>query len=503
MTLNILNTVNRIEKKWFSFSPAMPREPLAIDESNWYKWLKTLFLSTYTSSFADHHIEFWEHIANLQDKPPAWFSIWPRGGGKTTNVESAAIYLGATGKRKFCLYVRSTQARANESVQNIGAKIERCDSYYSKLSQRSVGKYGHSKGWRMDMLRCANGFNVVALGLDVAARGVKLDDYRPDLIIFDDIDDELDTQKTIEKKIKIITRSILPAGANNAAIIGVQNLIHEQSIFSQIANNTADFLHNRIVSGPIPAIEGLATKQNEDGTYTITGGKPTWLGQDIETCQNQITEWGLTAFKREAQHEVQDKGGIFEHVKFIHCKPSDIPELVEVVVWCDPAITATDKSDSCGIQVDGLAVNDKIYRLHSWEEISSPLEAITEAIRLALHYKASCVGIETDQGGDTWEIVYEEAWRQLAESGEVSGQRIPEFRENKAGAGHGPKAHRGSLMLAAYEQGTFIHVLGTHTILEKSLKRFLVRKPYDLVDAAYWSWYDLTENMVSVGGGKK
>lgn len=117
---------------------------------------------------------------------------------------------------------------------------------------------------------------------------------------------------------------------------------------------------------------------------------------------------------------------------------------------------------------------------------------------MSLYYKSSCVGVETDQGGDTWEIVYLEAWRQLG-----SSEKMPEFREEKAGAGHGPKAHRGAVMLAAYEQGKFVHVLGTHKVLEKALKRFLVRKPFDLVDAAYWSYYDLTENMVTVGGGKK
>jgi hypothetical protein len=46
-------------------------------------------------------------------------------------------------------------------------------------------------------------------------------------------------------------------------------------------------------------------------------------------------------------------------------------------------------------------------------------------------------------------------------------------------------------MLVDYEQGRIVHVLGTHESLERSLRRFLIRKPYDLVDAAYWSWFDL------------
>jgi hypothetical protein len=46
-------------------------------------------------------------------------------------------------------------------------------------------------------------------------------------------------------------------------------------------------------------------------------------------------------------------------------------------------------------------------------------------------------------------------------------------------------------MLADYERGNMIHVLGDHAVLEKSLRRFPVREPHDLTDASYWSWYDL------------
>jgi len=38
-----------------------------------------------------------------------------------------------------------------------------------------------SKGWRRNRLRTASGFTIVAIGLDTAARGVKLDEDRPDL----------------------------------------------------------------------------------------------------------------------------------------------------------------------------------------------------------------------------------------------------------------------------------------------------------------------------------
>jgi hypothetical protein len=46
-------------------------------------------------------------------------------------------------------------------------------------------------------------------------------------------------------------------------------------------------------------------------------------------------------------------------------------------------------------------------------------------------------------------------------------------------------------MVADYERGRVVHVLGHHEILERALRRFPVAKPYDLHDAAYWSWREL------------
>jgi hypothetical protein len=67
----------------------------------------------------------------------------------------------------------------------------------------------------------------------------------------------------------------------------------------------------------------------------------------------------------------------------------------------------------------------------------------------------------------------------------------PSFASAKAGAGHGPKVERAHRMLADYERGNVVHVLGDHAILERALRRFPIREPHDLTDAAYWAWYDL------------
>jgi hypothetical protein len=54
-------------------------------------------------------------------------------------------------------------------------------------------------------------------------------------------------------------------------------------------------------------------------------------------------------------------------------------------------------------------------------------------------------------------------------------------------------------MLVSYEKGNVVHVIGTHEILERALKRF-PNEPLDLADAAYWGWNDLKNSSAILFG---
>ncbi|MGE3597857.1 MAG: hypothetical protein AB7N70_20105 [Dehalococcoidia bacterium] len=368
---------------------------------------------------------------------------------------------------------------------------------YPAAAERRINKYGSSRGWRRNRLRTASGFTLDAIGLDVAARGVKLDEDRPDLLIFDDLDGKLDTLATTEKKLTTLTHTLLPAASDAPAVLAIQNLVIPDGIFARLADGRADFLADRIVSGPHPAIRNLTTEQRE-GRTVVTGGEPTWPAMGLDVAQAQIDEMGRTAYLAEKQHNVEaPAGGMFNHLDFLHCTWQNLPDLVRVTVWVDPAVTDTDRSDAHGIQADGLGPDDRIYRLYSWEDRTSPKDVLRRAILKAVELKADTVGVETDQGGDTWRATFDAVVDDLLASGEMSPHQVPDFAQEKAGAGHGPKVERASRMLADYERAQIVHVVGTHELLERALRRFPKTKPLDLVDACYWSWLDLRRN----GGG--
>lgn len=481
----------------------------------WERWLPTLFPRHFPYPFGEHHAEFWGWVWAIRKgvRPRPFVAIWPRGGAKSTSAEAACVMLGARRARKYVLYVSGTQDQADDHVQNIGGMLEspQVEEYYPDLGSRKVGKYGASKGWRRNRVRTTSGFTVDAIGLDAAARGAKLDEDRPDFMIFDDLDGELDSPRTTQRKVKTLTYKLLPAGSSDLGVLANQNLILPDGIFSRLAHGhnghmapsgAADFLSDRIVSGPHPALRGMEVTQDEEtGRFVVTAGSPIWEGQDRARCQEMVDDMGYSAFLSECQHSVSDDpGGIFSHLSYRRCNWDDVPwgDIVKAEVWVDPAVTSTDQSDSMGIQADAVAADGTLYRLWSWEQITSPLDALRRAILKGMELGARNVGVETDQGGDAWISVYRDACRSLVEDdahpGITAKTRFPQFRHAKAGAGHGSKVHRAAQMVGDYERGKIVHVRGTHETLERALYRFPVTKPFDLTDAAYWSWYHLTKN---------
>lgn len=463
----------------------------------------------------ERHHELWRWVWAIAPgaMPRPFLALWGRGGAKSTNAEMAAIALGALAGpdgaplRPYGLYVSATQDQADKHVATIAGMLDtpQMRRHYPALARRKVNQYGYSEGWNVNRLRTAAGWTIDAIGLDKAVRGLRVDEHRPGFIIFDDIDGRHDGPAVTARKIATLTESILPAGANDVAILFVQNLIIPDGIAARMADGRADFLLDRIVSGPHPAVEGLLVEQRdtpEGGRrWAIAAGRATWAGQPLEKCEQQINLWGLTAFLREAQHEVAEvAGGMFDHLAFRRLAYADIPDLVLAVTWLDPAVTATDGSDSCGIVTLGLTEDGWLIVVYASEEIMTPEAAIRRAILSAIEWGSVHVGIETNQGGDLWGGAYARVAEDLRRT--HPGLYAPPLEMDKASASDGSKAGRAATMLVDYELGRFRHFDQIAAIIERALKRFPKVKPFDLVDALYWAWLDITGQREARRGDK-
>lgn len=454
----------------------------------WRSWLRKNFPSAVSAPFGERHERLWAWFEALRpghQPKAARVEIWPRGGAKSSTAELGVARVGMKKTRRFALYVSGTQGQANKHVQAIAHRFEVLGV------PRAVNRYGNSLGWRIDMLRVANGFNVLALGLDAAARGIKLEDDRPDLIIFDDIDERHDSEATIKKKIETITDSIIPAGSSDVAILFVQNRIHSDSIVSQLADGRADFLLKREVFEE-PAVRGLKIErvEDEDGdlVYRVVAGEPTWEGQSIAIVEKQINDWGRSAFLREAQHETDgDDDGLWDRERDIdpfRLPPNDYPTLDRVVVAVDP--NASEGNDDAGIMVGGSYTNRRTGKKHAvvLEDVTTaggPAKWAKASVGAYVRWAADKLVAEKNNGGDMVAITIST----------VEG--APPVKLIHASRG---KQTRAEPVQKLYEDGR-VHHAGVFLELEKELCRWTPGDPSpNRLDALVWL---VTELLLTTG----
>lgn len=294
----------------------------------------------------------------------AFLEIWPRGFAKSTHLELATVYLGAKGSvqdeiheeleadfhlwlytlfpehmggatptalapyheefwrwvealptpRKYALYVSDTQDQADQHVSNIAEMLTSAifAAVYPLMARRQLTKFGATAGWRRNRLRTASGYTVDAAGLLTGIRGARVGTQRPDVIGFDDLDDTMDSPTVTERKERNLTRSIIPAQGDGCVFIGAQNLVVRGGIFTKLADGTADYLRDRVVSGPHPALlnfdRARDLRERPDGTYQLIGGTPTWRNRAF--VEGLINTYGPDSFMVECQHELSSLTGL-------------------------------------------------------------------------------------------------------------------------------------------------------------------------------------------------
>lgn len=295
-------------------------QALALEAQGHEPWLKKLGPRTFTKPLAPFHNELWGWFWDVRLKilrgetvtpeELAFLAIWFRGGGKSSNVEWACIAEGGIVGEGFVMYVCDTEKQAKKHVLSIRDRLDSPEiaHYYPGLANPKFDRHGVQVGWRQDYLATASGWGIIPVGLDQGIRGGRQRDMRFTMIVLDDIDSHEDSPAAVEKKLDLISRSILPAGTSDTLVLFPQNLIHENSVLNQILTRRSDILSERKVSGPVKAFEELELELDDsDGgrKWRIRSCKPTWPGLDIEDARKYLAKFGRAAFLAEYQHDFE------------------------------------------------------------------------------------------------------------------------------------------------------------------------------------------------------
>lgn len=263
-------------------------------------------------SFAPFHLEAWKWFTDIgDDTPPALVACWPRGGAKSTTVGLMLALACLIGLRDYCLWVGAREKAITDKVSGVGALLASPRvraAFPSQTETYQDAMTGVKVDWRQGRIATASGFALDAVGMDQALRGALRLSQRPGIIVLDDIESTGNSAYIRERIADQVTKAILPAGSDNAAMCWIQNRLHDSSLMSSMLDGKLDWFRRRVVSGPWPQIRGMEVELEENGDgdveYVIVAGEATWpAGAGVAVSQAQMNIEGESSFRMEKNHE--------------------------------------------------------------------------------------------------------------------------------------------------------------------------------------------------------
>lgn len=161
-------------------------------------YARTFFPKTVRQASPYFHREMYAALDD-PNSPNVAFRVF-RGGAKTTTLRIALSKRIAYGITRTALYASNSLGGSVSSLQWIKSQVE----HNYQWAQTFKLKKGRT--WREDKIEIFHGIDeipitVLALGITGQVRGVNFEDYRPDFIVADDLDNE-ETAGTPEQRNK-------------------------------------------------------------------------------------------------------------------------------------------------------------------------------------------------------------------------------------------------------------------------------------------------------------
>jgi hypothetical protein len=273
---------------------------------------------THHSDAVSWHWEARNAILQGQRPPNDWFvyfPTWARGNMKTTVARAMlitdALLTYAHGQRGYALIPGGTKNKVKTHSASIEGMLHspKVLEYCPALSRVKQTALGRSRGWTASYFETDAGYVFHFVGLEEGMAGANLEGVRPSFIVPDDIDNRNDSPVEAETKYRVFTSEVLPSRQAGTLVFWAQNIISRLSVRYRIEKQHALVLTNRKPTVAVPAVRGLITERQTMPSgiikNVVLAGKPTWRAWNLERVQDEIDTYGLEAFLREMQHEVE------------------------------------------------------------------------------------------------------------------------------------------------------------------------------------------------------
>jgi len=308
--------------------------------------------------------DFQKEIISLIEKSGKenLFVVAFRGSGKSTVITAAYPIWAILGKQKkrFVVIFCQTQAQAKQHMMNLRRELEDND-----LLKKDLGPFQeNSDEWGAQSIVFSNtDARITVASVDQSIRGIRHYQYRPDLIICDDVED-IGSTKTREGRNKTyqwLKSEVIPAGDKDTRLIIVGNLLHEDSLLMRLKEER----EKEIIDGNFlfyPLIDNR-------GDCLWPGKYPT--DEDVENERrkvgNEITwqqEYLLNIVPSEDQAIYPEWINYYDDLPKPLMLYGGYPSHREVRIGIDPAISQSDVADYTAMVPGMLFETSKGYMLY-------------------------------------------------------------------------------------------------------------------------------------------
>ena len=305
----------------------------------------------------------------------------------------------------FIIIVSEAQGQSINFLNRIKYHLEKSQAF-----KMLFGDFGPStaKRWTQNDIILANGSRIVALGTGQRIRGAIEGDTRPNVIILDDIESELNaaTSEARASNRMWITDAVIPSLADNGRIIMIGTVIHEDCFLCWAKGSTAwkvlwygilDENNNPIWTQRFPMERVLSIKEEFSSVGNLNGFYQEYMNiaQAPDSAPFKPSFIHLHEFDfefREDQHVLVRKIGDDEIIKPIN-----------VYMGIDPASVISKTSDYFVIAVIGVDSDDNAYVVDIFRDKISPSAQPEKILEFYSKYKPHKTKIET--------VGYQEALR--------------------------------------------------------------------------------------------
>jgi len=193
-----------------------------------------LYFSEYiTSPTADFQREMFK-LTEDKNKDPCIISAFRSSAKSTIFSTSLPIWKIISGQSHFVVIASQTQHQSRQHMSNIKKPLET-----NRLLMNDIGPFNTENtewGFTSGLIFDQYDAKLMVVSTEQSIRGLRYKQYRPDLIILDDIED-LNSTRTKEARDKIFnwfSSEILPLGTPETKIFVLGNFLHENSLVGKL-----------------------------------------------------------------------------------------------------------------------------------------------------------------------------------------------------------------------------------------------------------------------------